>query len=94
MDKPHSEPFECPNCAAQYKVVRIEAVPANDREITCRNCGGPLHGRHEGFFLKYFLVKRPGERKQPKRIVRRLSSDDIGLPLSRPVCAAKERPTR
>ena len=32
-----------------------------------------LQGRERMFFLKYFLVERPGERKRPKRLVRRLS---------------------
>jgi len=30
-----------------------------DREITCRSCGGPLHGRDGHFVLKYLLVERP-----------------------------------
>jgi hypothetical protein len=36
--------FECPNCAAKYKVVRVEAPegPTTDREIICVSCGGPL----------------------------------------------------
>ena len=48
---------------AVYKVVRVEAAPANDAEITCRSCGGPLLGREGGFVFKYFLVERPGEQK-------------------------------
>jgi predicted RNA-binding Zn-ribbon protein involved in translation (DUF1610 family) len=55
-------PFKCPNCGALYEVVRVEAAPANDREIACRACGGPLRGREGRFILKYFLVERPGER--------------------------------
>ena len=49
--------FECPNCAAKYEVVRVEAPPApnTDREITCLSCGAPLHGREGPFLLKYFL---------------------------------------
>jgi hypothetical protein len=52
--------FECPNCAAKYRVVRVEAPlgPTIDREITCLSCGGPLHGREGQFLLKYFLVER------------------------------------
>ena len=54
-------PFACPNCGAQYKLVRVETneiLP--DRQLTCRRCGGPL--RREGkFILKYFLVDRPVE---------------------------------
>ena len=53
-------PFDCSNCGAQYKVVRVEAPPGppTDREITCLNCGGPLSGREGAFLLKYFLVSR------------------------------------
>ena len=52
--------FECPNCAAKYKVVRVEAPkgPTTDREITCVSCGGPLHGREGPLLLKYFLIER------------------------------------
>jgi predicted RNA-binding Zn-ribbon protein involved in translation (DUF1610 family) len=53
--------FECPNCAAKYDVVRVEAPrePITDREITCLSCGGALHGREGLFLLKYFLIERP-----------------------------------
>ena len=56
--------FECPNCAAKYEVVRVEAPPRPtiDREITCLSCGGPLHGREGRFLLKYFLTERPKRR--------------------------------
>jgi hypothetical protein len=44
-------PFECPNCAAQYKLVRIETNETlPDQQLGCRKCGGPLHGR-EGRFI-------------------------------------------
>src|SRR5262249_16434076 len=61
---PHSTQFECPNCAAKYEVVRVEAPPGptTDREITCLSCGGPLNGRQGPFLLKYFLVERPKRR--------------------------------
>ncbi len=52
--------FSCPHCGAAYEIVRAEAGPETvDREITCRRCGGPLHGREGGLVLKYFLVERP-----------------------------------
>jgi hypothetical protein len=51
--------FECPNCAAKYKLVWVEAPPRPDREISCVSCGGPLRGRQGSFVLKYFLVERP-----------------------------------
>jgi hypothetical protein len=51
--------FECPNCAATYRLVKVEAPgPTTDREIVCIVCGGPLHGRQGKFLLKYFLVER------------------------------------
>lgn len=60
--------FECPNCGARYMVVRVEANSVSaDREITCAECGGPLHGREGGFFLKYFLVERPQLRRRRAR---------------------------
>ena len=60
---PLSVPFNCSNCGARYEVVRIEEPPRpSDREITCLNCGGPLHGREGRFLLKYFLTDRPRRR--------------------------------
>jgi predicted Zn finger-like uncharacterized protein len=60
MLEPQPPLFTCPNCGALYEVVRVEAAPANNREITCRACGGPLRGREGALILKYFLVARPG----------------------------------
>ena len=41
--------FSCPNCNALYQVVKTEAGPETDnREITCRACGGPLPARDGG----------------------------------------------
>lgn len=48
--------FKCTCCGAAYRLVRIEAPAANDREITCLHCGAPLSGREGKFALKYFLV--------------------------------------
>jgi hypothetical protein len=58
MPKSSPERFDCPICGAQYKLVRVEADAAQDREINCRSCGGPLNGREGVFALKYFLVDR------------------------------------
>ena len=68
MSYSQSTPFECPNCAAKYKVVRVQAPqgPITDREITCLSCGAPLHGREGPFILKYFLVER-AKRRSGKR---------------------------
>ena len=51
--------FNCPNCQAEYKLVRAEGDPPPDRQIVCRRCGGPFQGREGKFILKYFLVDRP-----------------------------------
>jgi transcription elongation factor Elf1 len=60
MAKLEPSPFTCPNCAAEYRVVRVTVDPAlPDREITCRSCGALLQGREGGFVLKYFMVSRP-----------------------------------
>jgi hypothetical protein len=54
---PAFNPFTCPNCDALYQVVKVEAGPETDnREITCRACGGPLMARKGPFVLKYFLL--------------------------------------
>ena len=50
--------FYCPNCAAEYMLVRAEAGPPPDHQIECRRCGAPLHGREGRFILKYFLIGR------------------------------------
>ena len=53
----------CPNCAAKYELIRVEAPPeTTDCEITCVSCGGPLRGHQGPFVLKYFLVERPKRR--------------------------------
>ena len=68
--------FECPNCAAKYELIRVEAPPETtaDCEITCVSCGGPLRGHQGPFVLKYFLVERPKRRdlisERAKQILR------------------------
>jgi predicted Zn finger-like uncharacterized protein len=59
MASPSVIPFKCPNCSAQYKVVRVEAdITTTDREISCTDCGAPLNGREGHLILKYFRVGR------------------------------------
>jgi predicted Zn finger-like uncharacterized protein len=55
---PETTRFDCPNCAAEYKLVRAEAGPPSDHQIECRRCGAPLQGREGKFILKYFLIGR------------------------------------
>src|SRR6516225_8362121 len=58
--------FRCPNCEAEYKVVRVESPPSQqDRQLLCLNCGGPLHNRDGKFALKYFRTDGSGS-KVPK----------------------------
>jgi transcription elongation factor Elf1 len=61
--------FDCPNCGAKYKLVRVEVDPQSpDRQITCRNCGAPFHGRQGALALKYFLVDRPRTQARARRL--------------------------
>jgi hypothetical protein len=61
-------PFDCPNCGAQYKLVRVETETAlPDEQLTCRRCDGPLHGREGKVILKYFLVDGPRRRALGRR---------------------------
>jgi predicted Zn finger-like uncharacterized protein len=45
----------CPTCGTEYKVVRVEAkVSADEGQLTCKHCGGPLNAREGRFALQYF----------------------------------------
>lgn len=56
--------FRCPNCEAQYHVLKVKAGPeTKDHEITCRACGGPLSPREGKFVLKYFLLDKRRRRR-------------------------------
>jgi hypothetical protein len=60
MPVTEATPFDCPNCGAQYKLVRVETNETlPDQQLTGRKCRAPLHGREGWFVLKYFLVDRP-----------------------------------
>jgi predicted Zn finger-like uncharacterized protein len=55
--------FECPNCQALYKTVRVSSGPEIiDRLVYCKVCNQPLAPTHNGKILKYFLVRRPRKR--------------------------------
>jgi predicted RNA-binding Zn-ribbon protein involved in translation (DUF1610 family) len=63
-----STPFACPNCGAQYEVVRVETdTVVVGEQITCRRCGGPLHAREGRYILKYFLVDHRGALPKVRR---------------------------
>jgi hypothetical protein len=58
-------PFVCPHCAAQYKLIRVEATSSTPyREIICLSCGAPLAAREGAYVLKYFLVQQPSQRQR------------------------------
>jgi hypothetical protein len=59
LEMPEISRFDCPNCRAEYKLVRAEVGPLPDRQIVCRRCDAPLQGREGKFILKYFFVGRP-----------------------------------
>jgi hypothetical protein len=49
--------FECPNCQALYKMVRVSSGPEIiDRLLHCKVCNQPLAPTHDGKILKYFLA--------------------------------------
>jgi hypothetical protein len=61
--------FDCPNCGARYKLVRVEAeMTGADTPVACRCCGAPLEGRDGRHILKYFLVDRPKHTDRPKLV--------------------------
>ena len=62
MNMREHDNFNCPNCGASYKVVRVEAPVRTNVAIACRNCGAPLAACADGAALKYFMVARPHER--------------------------------
>ena len=69
LAKPETMRFDCPNCGANYKVIRVEADSQSDnRQITCRKCGAPLQGRQGDIVLKYFLVNQPKVRALRERV--------------------------
>jgi hypothetical protein len=53
------EDFSCPQCGAQYKLVRMPA-PADSDELPlhCKVCSEEFASTNEGDILKYFLVGR------------------------------------
>ena len=67
---PEAIKFQCPNCEAQYKVVRVEAPPTHDDPLLCLSCGGPLRNREGKYALKYFRTdgSKPFNNRKPKLI--------------------------
>jgi len=59
--------FNCPQCSAVYRVVRVEIPRAADEEVACVNCGSALPPREDKFALKYFLVSPRTPTGRPRR---------------------------
>jgi hypothetical protein len=56
--------FNCPHCDAGYKLVRVEAESGKTyRPVRCKVCRGALPATDGGEVLKYFLVRRPRNRR-------------------------------
>jgi predicted Zn finger-like uncharacterized protein len=54
------EDFECPQCQARYKIVRVKAGPQTiDRPVQCKVCAQPFVSKDGEDILKYFLIDRP-----------------------------------
>jgi len=54
------EAFECPQCQARYKIVRVIAGPQTiDRPVQCKVCAQPFVSKDGDHILKYFLIDRP-----------------------------------
>jgi hypothetical protein len=52
--------FTCPQCSAQYKLVRVpKGDETEERRLTCLHCTEPLEPARAGFVLKYILTRRP-----------------------------------
>src|SRR5262249_26168771 len=74
MTEPLSTPFNCPNCRAEYRLVRLEARPDTiDRELYCIACAGRLNGCEGGLVLKYLFVDRGSKKRRALQPSRRRS---------------------
>jgi predicted RNA-binding Zn-ribbon protein involved in translation (DUF1610 family) len=66
--------FNCPNCKALYRVVKVLPGPETvDRELTCRSCGAPLPARDGGLILKYFMLRKAADRQAWRELPARVS---------------------
>jgi predicted RNA-binding Zn-ribbon protein involved in translation (DUF1610 family) len=53
------EDFTCPNCGAEYKLVRMPAAAdSHDPPLHCKNCNQEFASTDGATILKYFLVGR------------------------------------
>ena len=51
--------FNCPNCQVLCQLIKHPVgLKTNERQITCRACGGPLPTREGKFVLKYLMLRK------------------------------------
>ena len=61
----HPTDFICPECGADYKVVRVKAeTDPPHRLIHCKVCKRSLAPTDREYILKYFLINRKQAEKQ------------------------------
>jgi predicted nucleic acid-binding Zn ribbon protein len=61
--------FRWPTCEAEYDVVRLEAPPTHDKQLTCPSCGAPFRNRDGKFAFKYFRMsdgRKSGRMHKPR----------------------------
>jgi predicted Zn finger-like uncharacterized protein len=64
-----SDDFTCPQCGAEYKVVRMspQSVLAA-QTVKCLHCPAEFMARNGDLILKYFLLKRPARQAQIRKV--------------------------
>ena len=63
MPVTEATPFDCPNCGAQYKLVRVETNETlPDKQLACRKCGVRFKGARAGLFsnTSWWIVQVEG----------------------------------
>jgi len=55
-----AEEFECPQCQARYRIVRVNAGPQTIAgSVQCKVCAQPFVSKDGNDVLTYFLIDRP-----------------------------------
>ena len=63
MPVTEATPFDCPNCGAQYKLVRVETNETlPDQQLACRKCGDRFMDARAGSFsnTSWWIVQVEG----------------------------------
>jgi len=59
-EEDREEEFECSQCQARYKIVRVNAgLQTIDRSVQCKVCAQSFVSKDGDDILKYFLIDRP-----------------------------------